>query len=221
MYLIQNIFQQFFFCYKGIANEEPEPDDWDTEGREEVLVKYNVYATPLSPIPEESCCDDMFCDQIQHNDGSDSDSDWSEPNRTSHLEDILIVDTETHTALILESPSPREPINRHTPSQDSCCSNDTLFNLEDLNFGPVENEPDTPESVLQIVPVDPIEPDSENNDETTTTKEDTTTNQETTDKSTLKLNLQPADLQSAHLPSPEDIPWRQIPASLLSYSQVS
>lgn len=99
-----------------------------------------MYATPLSPIPEESCCDDMFCDTTQHQDGSDSDSDWSEPGRTSQMEDILIVDTETHTALILESPSPREPLNRHTPSQDSCCSNDTLFNLEDLNYGAIENE---------------------------------------------------------------------------------
>lgn len=207
---------------QGIANEEPEPDDWDSEARDEVIVKYNVYATPLSPIPEESCCDDMFCDQTQHNDGSDSDSDWSEPNRTSHLEDILIVDTETHTALILESPSPREPINRHTPSQDSCCSNDTLFNLEDLNYGPIENEPESRQNVLQVAPPEDADVNSENNDETTTTKDDTTnTNQETTDKSTLKLNLQPADPHTAHLPSPEDIPWRQLPASMLSYSQVA
>lgn len=34
----------------------------------------------------------------------------------------------------------RGPFHRHTPSQDSCCSNDTLFNLEELNFAATEGE---------------------------------------------------------------------------------
>lgn len=42
-----------------------------------------------------------------------------------------------------------------------------------------------------------------------------------TEKSKLKLNLEPGDLNVAPLPSPEDIPWRQLPASMLTYSQVA
>lgn len=45
--------------------EQQEQDDWDAEERSEIIVKYNVYATPLSPIPEESYCDDAYSDQIQ------------------------------------------------------------------------------------------------------------------------------------------------------------
>lgn len=48
-------------------------------------------------------------------------------------------DTETRSAPNAGSPI-QEPPNRHTPSQDSCCSNDTLFNLEDLTYALTENE---------------------------------------------------------------------------------
>lgn len=58
--------------------------------------------------------------------GSDSDSDWSEAGLgPASLEE------DTHSPRLMESPH-KGTQNRHTPSQDSCCSNDTLFNLEEL-----------------------------------------------------------------------------------------
>ena len=44
----------------------------------------------------------------------------------------------TQSPRIVDSPIKSQP-HRHTPSQDSCCSNDTLFNVEELNGGN-ENE---------------------------------------------------------------------------------
>lgn len=61
---------------------------------------------------------------------SDDDSDWTEPALQSNIDDIQ-GDTATQSPQILESPA-KGPHHRHTPSQDSCCSNDTLFNLEEL-----------------------------------------------------------------------------------------
>ncbi|GLV44784.1 Cadherin 96Ca [Carabus blaptoides fortunei] len=292
---------------QGMTHEEQ--DDWDAEERSEIIVKYNVYATPLSPIPEESFCDDAYSDQLHNRDGSDSDSDWSEPcmGRTSPLEDILVVDTETHTALILESPSLREPQHRHTPSQDSCCSNDTLFNLEDLNYGPTDADQsphhhgltaqssqssDQEDLILQIEVTDnetlklslsneddeedvelpsqkeddeqldltissdsvedinitytkpqinidiadgkslrEHEPSSENSDkeelaasilvtETTEAKSSEDNASDSKNLHKLELKLEPGAFGVAPLPSPEDIPWRQLPASLLTYNEV-
>lgn len=54
-------------------------------------------------------------------------SDWSEPCEP----DVFVLDTESTSAITHESPY-KGPSHRHTPSQDSCCSNDTLFNLEEL-----------------------------------------------------------------------------------------
>lgn len=57
-------------------------------------------------------------------------SDWTEPALQSNIDDAAD-DTATHSPQLLESPA-KEQHHRHTPSQDSCCSNDTLFNLEEL-----------------------------------------------------------------------------------------
>lgn len=65
-------------------------------------------------------------DDIEENDNSD----WTEPALQSNIDDVAD-DTATHSPLLLESPA-KDQHNRHTPSQDSCCSNDTLFNLEEL-----------------------------------------------------------------------------------------
>lgn len=207
---------------QGLIVDEDEPEEWDSAERNEMIVRYNVYATPLSPIPEESCCDDMFCDQTKHRD--DSGSDWSGSGRISPLEDILVVDTETHTAHILESPSPKEPLNRHTPSQDSCCSNDTLFNLEDLNFGTADAEaspthdearPEPPEipDILNNNNVDKSEPlDVRSEENLTYTIEK--------DPMKLHLSLEPISVNPP-LPSPEDVPWRQLPVSMLTYNEVA
>lgn len=119
--------------------------------------------------------------------------------RTSQLEDILVVDTETHTALILESPSLREPQHRHTPSQDSCCSNDTLFNLEDLNYGPIDADNSPHHHALTAQSSQSSEP------------EDLILHVEVTDNETLKLSLSNDDEEDAELPSQkEDLQEEQL-----------
>lgn len=178
---------------------------------------------------------------------------------------------------MLESPSLREPPHRHTPSQDSCCSNDTLFNLEDLNYpidsdtSPqhVKNCEEDDELTIEVVGEDSEEPGSltptpkvaqtpeelqEFNSESTDlnltyTKPDINIDDSENDLSnkendTLTINSSPAIIEEleeapstlksnrlelklehnqfgvAPLPSPEDIPWKQIPASLLTYSEM-
>lgn len=87
------------------------------------------------------------------NDTSDDEgdsSDWSvqEDNNSSNARTEEII-----SPRIPESPARyRTDPYRHTPSQDSCCSNDTLFNVEELNGGlndkmllePVFNQLDNP-----------------------------------------------------------------------------
>lgn len=41
-------------CQGTAAEQVRDNDDFSSEERSEVLIKYNVYNTPLSPIPEES-----------------------------------------------------------------------------------------------------------------------------------------------------------------------
>ncbi|KAK4877002.1 hypothetical protein RN001_009508 [Aquatica leii] len=117
---------------QGPKNEQvPESDDWDTEERDEVLIRYNFCKAPLSPIPEESYCEDSHSFVLHRRNSTDSENDdWPEPYDTH----TPPVDTETISAPNFGSHF-QEPPNRHTPSQDSCCSNDTLFNLEELTTG--------------------------------------------------------------------------------------
>lgn len=177
---------------------------------------------------------------------------------------------------MLESPSLREPPNRHTPSQDSCCSNDTLFNLEDLNY-PIDSDT-SPQHVRNCEEGDEINievggEDLEEPGSLTPTPKVAQTpeefqdfNSESTDlnltyskpdiniddseydlsnkeNNTLTINSSPAIIEElnasstlksnrlelklehnqfgvAPLPSPEDIPWKQIPASLLTYNEM-
>lgn len=177
-----------------------------------------------------------------------------------------------------------EPLHRHTPSQDSCCSNDTLFNLEELTCGINDSERDnnspTPkisecesqygEENIQQVPMnhninselnitdlsdkaideDKVEKDtkfdSDNSASVCKTSETAKGSTEITEvckRSTIEFltrerehdcsktsedsNSESTDhllpfinKQVAPLPSPEDKPWKQLPASLLSYDKV-
>ncbi|CAG9854337.1 unnamed protein product [Phyllotreta striolata] len=97
-----------------------EEEDWDTCERNEVYLRYNV-CTPLSPIPEESYTEEY--DESPKPEKEQEEADWSGKTET--------LTPESNSAMALESPV-RGQFNRHTPSQDSCCSNDTLFNLEEL-----------------------------------------------------------------------------------------
>ncbi|KRT78379.1 hypothetical protein AMK59_7934, partial [Oryctes borbonicus] len=114
-------------------------EEMDSAERNEVFLRYNVYNTPLSPIPEESCDSEAGSGRVtpkRINDTSDEDgdsSDWSlqEDNNSSNARTEEII-----SPRIPESPTRcRTDQYRHTPSQDSCCSNDTLFNVEELNGG--------------------------------------------------------------------------------------
>ncbi|KAF5304433.1 hypothetical protein FQR65_LT07963 [Abscondita terminalis] len=127
---------------QGPSNEDlQESDDWDTQERNEVLIKYNIYTAPLSPIPEESCSEDShnFVCHRRNSTDSENDEDWPEPYEGSNTPPA---DTETISVPNFESLVQEQPLNRHTPSQDSCCSNDTLFNLEELTNGANEQDAD-------------------------------------------------------------------------------
>lgn len=203
---------------------------------------------------------------------NDEDSDWSEPadQNSSPLDEPI--DT-------FESPI-REPQNRHTPSQDSCCSNDTLFNLEELTcvvneserelvdakleeiveshasgddalnsdktlLEPVEASKDEAErswAPQEVTTVDVPEDLAEGNEERNA-EEHTSTNFEyvtdflnherssgieelivqkdaenSSNDSTLSCNFVAKTV--APLPSPENIPWKQLPFSQLTYKEV-
>ncbi|KAI4470225.1 serine/threonine-protein kinase lmtk1 [Holotrichia oblita] len=135
---------------------EENGEEMDSAERHEVFLRYNVYNTPLSPIPEESYDSEGGSGRItpkRINDTSDDEgdsSDWSvqEDNNSSNARTEEII-----SPRIPESPARyRTDPYRHTPSQDSCCSNDTLFNVEELNGGlndkmilePIFNQLDNP-----------------------------------------------------------------------------
>ncbi|XP_017779012.1 PREDICTED: uncharacterized protein LOC108564462 [Nicrophorus vespilloides] len=115
--------------------------EYETTDRNEVFIKYNVYNTPLSPIPEESHSELLHSGQSTPHctintdlDDSDSnDSDWSEAGSTGQHS---LIEDECESPRLSPSSTNKEGVNnlqhRHTPSQESCCSNDTLFNLEEL-----------------------------------------------------------------------------------------
>ncbi|KAF5303937.1 hypothetical protein FQA39_LY01722 [Lamprigera yunnana] len=108
---------------------EESEENWDAEERSEVLIKYNVYTAPLSPIPEESYSEDSHNFVCCRRNSTDSENDdWPEPYDGCNTP---LADTETVSVQNIEGLI-QEPPYRHTPSQDSCCSNDTLFNLEEL-----------------------------------------------------------------------------------------
>ncbi|CAH1955895.1 unnamed protein product [Acanthoscelides obtectus] len=129
---------------QGSSSERVKDDEeeWDTCERNEVFLKYNVYNTPLSPIPEESCTDELS--GLHSPKQENADSDWSEQGEDEALpQDTGSISPRTH-----DSPC-KGQLHRHTPSQDSCCSNDTLFNLEELIA--VEKEGDNPPKMTQSV----------------------------------------------------------------------
>ncbi|XP_044767099.1 uncharacterized protein LOC123322999 isoform X2 [Coccinella septempunctata] len=109
-------------------------DDWDQNDKEEVFLRYNVYNTPLSPIPEESENDeesDYVC-TATGSPASGASDDWPEK--------------------LLENAAPQENDSQslkaqglhhqRTLSQDSYCSNDTLFNLEDMTYVVADQDDD-------------------------------------------------------------------------------
>ncbi|EEZ99620.2 uncharacterized protein LOC103313170 isoform X2 [Tribolium castaneum] len=250
----------------GVVQDE---EEWDSVERNEVFLRYNVYNTPLSPIPEESLLEDnSYTPRQQESD--DEDSDWSDQCER----EVLPHELESHSAQTLESPVHPERLHRHTPSQDSCCSNDTLFNLEELTCGVNDSERDnnspTPrisecesqtgeeQQVANNAMIHDINNDSNIgalNDKTTTTEKDSDnsasgcrtsetvkesvemkqtieflarerehdcskTSEESNSESTTDHLLPFVTKQVAPLPSPEDNPWKQLPASLLSYDKV-
>ncbi|KAJ8919682.1 hypothetical protein NQ315_006210, partial [Exocentrus adspersus] len=154
------------------------------------------------------------------------------------------------------------PLHRHTPSQDSCCSNDTLFNLEELtcaagdadregellkdaagqevdNEGASKEAPSTKDGNVEGVDLnrtfvkastDVLEEDHPKIDTNSScvnefiheeikhSSEQLVSGSET--NSTEENPIVFTKAQVAPLPSPEDNPWKQLPASLLSYDTV-
>ncbi|CAH1170022.1 unnamed protein product [Phaedon cochleariae] len=232
----------------AVEKVRDDEDDWDTSERSEVFLKYNVYNTPLSPIPEESYVEDNYGTNSPRKCCENEDSDWSE-----HCEvETLTREIPSHSPQTLESPM-RGTVNMHTPSQDSCCSNDTLFNLEELNFNATELEKEAElnskifndfdeAEIHNLLNVDPKSTESNNNLEKAfiiqpTEKETkiivdefllgerTHSLNDTTQNGVIKPNTLIVDcLFSTHpvpLPSPEENPWKQLPASLVSIDKVA
>ncbi|XP_072377014.1 uncharacterized protein [Diabrotica undecimpunctata] len=199
-----------------------EEDEWETLERNEVFLRYNVYNTPLSPIPEESLIEDVSGTTSPRNEKELDDGDWSGRTDT----DTLTHEVESTSAHTLESPV-RGPLNRHTPSQDSCCSNDTLFNLEDLVCGitDIERDRDSPlnVNVEEIPSEDAVKSDID---------EKSVKNESSGAEDSMESNTKPQEINHflstersysavVPLPSPEENPWKHLPASLLNYNQLS
>lgn len=175
----------------------------------------------------------MFVFFLRYQQSDADDSDWS-GGRMSPLEDVAE-----------DSGSPqRGRLNRHTPSQDSCCSNDTLFNLEELTctLNEADKEKTTEEittkqeCVSDAVNECDIKQDSAVNITTAaacSSKEskDTQNFSYITDFLDKERNVCSESNPSEHLnylskpkapplPSPEDKPWKQLPVSLLNYNHI-
>ncbi|XP_049818372.1 uncharacterized protein LOC109603335 isoform X2 [Aethina tumida] len=235
---------------QGTSNENvKEEEEWENGTRNEVFLRYNVYNTPLSPIPEESLIDDCSEETTPRRQSLDesyiSDSDEEQAGTQQ--------DTETPSAHQSESPI-RGRLHRHTPSQDSCCSNDTLFNLEELTTNDPENQPNKSTEVENTIAnvadvnvnkeesnTEKDEEDKPQNGETSNSKylEDFIQSERESSSLTLvKVTEAPEEISSESvssdtdhllpfikqfvppLPSPEDKPWKQLPASMLSYDKV-
>ncbi|XP_063919861.1 uncharacterized protein LOC135134908 isoform X2 [Zophobas morio] len=272
----------------GSSGAVHDEEEWDSAERNEVFLRYNVYNTPLSPIPEESLIDDSYFNTPrQHNsEDENEDSDWSDDQ---YGRECLEPEMDCHSGQTLESSIHPEPLHRHTPSQDSCCSNDTLFNLEELTYAVNDSERDNNSPTLKtyenesqymeenshmmqapsdmmihsmtneignvdekIVVAETLgeegtKCDSDNSCSGCKTIDISDTVKEVVDKhlvleflkserehDCVKVNetleesnsestdhlLPFTNKQVAPLPSPEDKPWKQLPASLLSYDKV-
>lgn len=202
-----------------------EEDDWNTLERNEVFLRYNVY--PLSPIPEESLIEDVSGTNTPRQE-RDEETDWSGRTDT----DTITNDNETTSAHTLESPL-RGTYNRHTPSQDSCCSNDTLFNLEDLVSGPTDLDKDV-EGVFNSKSVEEMETEKHlDRDDDDDRRENVEKNDDSEIENSTAVCSKPQDIVNnflsternysagVPLPSPEENPWKQLPASLLNYNQLT
>lgn len=184
-----------------------------------------------------------MCRQLS--DDEDNSECWDEPE---------IPDIETQS--VHTSPM-RAFQNRHTPSQESCCSNDTLFNLEELTCATTDNcniiviKSESPTNEQQnmnhnkyCVIVDDINnSDNVNDSETLVSSEVKEKTQvdcineflnnerkntsleikKTTDEQSMNtVQLLPfLNKNVAPLPSPEDKPWKQLPASLLCFNTIT
>ncbi|KAK9892610.1 hypothetical protein WA026_020990 [Henosepilachna vigintioctopunctata] len=128
---------------QGISSDKVKEneDDWDTSEKDEVFLRYNVYNTPLSPIPEESDTEEYensVCSSPVSLDSCASD-DWPE----KFLDGNAIAAAQDAGSQSLKA----QGGHRHTSSQDSCCSNDTLFNLEDMTCIDQRDEGETKSKV--------------------------------------------------------------------------
>ncbi|XP_076263413.1 uncharacterized protein LOC143198196 isoform X4 [Rhynchophorus ferrugineus] len=248
---------------QGASHEAvKEEDELDQTERNEVFLRYNVYNTPLSPIPEESFEEDDDDDQPTTENTNtqkldDTDSDWSDQGEP---DGPAILSSQTN-----ESPL-RVPNHRHTPSQDSCCSNDTLFNLEDFACANDKEtplpEPDPDDNLYDLDHVaffaDDVKEVTESSANETYVAREQTANLEEESKtepvllvespeasqisrpdilecsrdstgdfldsernhtSSVDVRLCFIQKQVAPLPSPEDKPWKSLPASLLSFDK--
>lgn len=168
------------------------------------------------------------------------DSEWSgAEGRISPIEDVAE-----------GSCSPqRGHLNRHTPSQDSCCSNDTLFNLEELN----EPEKEQVATVIEVVSDTKVAEATkdekqktfdgnveQNENQNEEVGEDVKETHEAVERynyltdflnNERKMFCEPVEIsevklnflnkvEAPPLPSPEDKPWKQLPASLLTFNHI-
>ncbi|XP_030751016.1 uncharacterized protein LOC115878607 isoform X2 [Sitophilus oryzae] len=252
---------------QGASQEAAKEEELDQTERNEVFLRYNVYNNPLSPIPEESFEeneDDQPTPEATPPKLEETDSDWSDQGDPDGPQ---MLSSQTN-----ESPL-RVPNHRHTPSQDSCCSNDTLFNLEDFVCA---NEKDTTpdkdsENLLKLenitFKVDEESSGTKDNqtlcadvvDETGEVKslEDNTVSKDVSEPTLIVESLDGNTVvqteisspnqvstsefldsernhtssidgllpfgtkQVAPLPSPEDNPWKSLPASLLTFEKIT
>nr|CAH7759744.1 unnamed protein product [Callosobruchus chinensis] len=157
---------------QGASSERVKDDEeeWDSCERNEVFLKYNVYNTPLSPIPEESCIDELS--------GLHSPNDSENANRTYVIEDEKSEESTLNCKIssVTQEVCNAQPQNSNIEiflTQERDHSSRLLGELQDHSKSESTEENVPPFPVGQVVP----------------------------------------------LPSPEDNPWRQLPASLLTYNK--
>ncbi|CAH1129888.1 unnamed protein product [Ceutorhynchus assimilis] len=247
---------------QGASSQESvkEEEEWNQTERNEVFLRYNVYNTPLSPIPEECSFDvengDEMVDTSENTPKyNESDSDWSDQD------DLEPPPLSSQT---IDSPQ-KMPSKGHTASQSSCCSNDTLFNFDDFapnNEKEIHEPSETYDVFVEEIKElsqsdknsivkdtdDKTESEfhtcSDNYEEVTDTiipdidNDKNSGNVPSPDLCTDKLSLDeflisernhtlsgcsslPFSTKAiAPLPSPEDKPWKSLPASLLTYDKL-
>ncbi|XP_050314355.1 uncharacterized protein LOC126748868 isoform X2 [Anthonomus grandis grandis] len=217
---------------QGAAQENiTEDEEWKQTERNEIMLTYNIHNPPLSPIPEETSFEIENEDQLRTSTGENTpklvseseDSDWSDQDP----DDIPMPSSHTNEKILEQDIT--------TPSQSSCCSNDTLFNFDDIANNDQKDENQTFTNVGTQKSSDVTVRNAENSEGSS--------NDTLQESNLVGTSLDPVSLEEfltsernhtssacnslsfgvkvvAPLPSPDDKPWKTLQNCLLTYDKI-